>query len=75
MPTTKKRINVSLDSVEDSTLSMLAKKDRVPKATKAAELLRVAMEIQEDVLLANIAEDRIKSNKRKELIPHEVIWK
>ncbi len=58
MATTKKRINITMSPEMEETLTLLAQRDQVPEATKAAELLREAMEAEEDAVLARIAEER-----------------
>lgn len=73
MATTKKRINVSLSPDLNEALSKLAKRDRVPEATKAAELLRLGMEVDEDLLLAQVADQRLKTSKK--LLSHAEVWK
>jgi len=72
MATTKKRINISLGKSEDDILSLLAKRDNVPKATKAVSLLRMAMELQEDIVLGEIA--RSRDTKDAKFISHEKVW-
>lgn len=72
MTTIKKRINVSIESDIEEMLKHIAKRDRVPQATKAAELLRVALEIEEDQVWSAVAEQRDKKNAR--FIPHEKAW-
>lgn len=39
MATSKKRINISVSDAVEEAVATLAKRDRVPQATKAAELL------------------------------------
>ncbi len=39
MPTTKKRINLTTDKDTEAILERIAKRDGVPMATKAAELI------------------------------------
>jgi predicted DNA-binding protein len=58
MATTKKRINITMSPEMEEILTLLAQRDQVPEATKAAELLRDAMETEEDAVLARIAEER-----------------
>lgn len=72
MATTKKRINVSIGSDLEKMLGMLAKRDSVPQATKAAELLRIALEIEEDQIWATVAEERDKKDAR--FVSHEKVW-
>lgn len=72
MTTVKKRINLSIGSDVEKMLGMLAKRDRVPEATKATELLRIALEIEEDQIWATITEKRDKKGAR--FISHEKAW-
>jgi hypothetical protein len=58
MPTTKKRINISLSPDLDIILSRIAKRDKIPQATKAVNLLELALEIEEDAILDKLASDR-----------------
>jgi len=48
MSTTKSRINISLPDDVKEALSSLAKRDKVPTATKAEHLLEIGLEIEED---------------------------
>ena len=73
MPTTKKRINVCLmDDVSD-TLTKLAERDQVPTATKAAYLIKIAIEIDEDDIFNRLAEER--DTKNGKFISHKQAWK
>jgi hypothetical protein len=72
MSTTKKRINLSIGGDVEKMLGMLAKRDRVPQATKATELLRIALEIEEDQVWATIAGKRDK--KIAHFVSHEKAW-
>lgn len=72
MTTIKKRINLSIGSDVEKMLGMLAKRDRVPQATKATELLSLALEIEEDQIWATIAEKRDK--KSSHFVSHEKTW-
>lgn len=73
MTTIKKRINLSISNDVEEMLSKLAKRDSVPQATKATELLRLALEIEEDQIWAAVAERRDK--KDAQFISHKKIWK
>lgn len=73
MPTTKKRLNITLSKDMEEALSAIAKRDNVPEATKAASLLQYALETEEDEILDTIATDRFRTAK-KWLSPDEV-WK
>ncbi len=73
MPTTKKRINISISKELDSALRTIAKRDRVPEATKAAQMLQIALELEEDKILSEIAERR--DTKGAKYISHKQAWK
>ncbi len=67
MPTTKKRLNISLTDELAELVKLLANRDSVPQATKVVELLKKAIEEDEDEILAMMAEERIHERKTKKL--------
>jgi hypothetical protein len=72
MPTTKKRVNISLSPSIESAVKQLAKRDKLPQATKVAQLLQIALEIEEDGVWDALAGQRdIKGAK---FIPHKKAW-
>lgn len=72
MPTTKTRINVSLPLAVHRGLAALARRDCVPRATKAARLLEIALELEEDQIWNTIASARDVPNAR--YLPHNRAW-
>lgn len=54
-------------------LAKIARRDRIPQATKAARLLEIALEIEEDGVWDAMAEKRDTSNSR--YISHKNAWK
>ena len=74
MATLKTRINISLSKEVDRALAALAKRDRIPRATKAVYLLRTALELEEDAYLGAIASEREKTD-RALFLSHEEVWK
>lgn len=74
MTTTKDRINITADSETKLALSRAAKREKVPVATKAAELIRIGLSLEEDIYLAKVAERREGSHKGR-YITHEKVWK
>ena len=62
MPTAKKRLNITLPKQVRVYLKKLAIRDQVPEATKAAQLVQMAMEIEEDAFFAKIADERAAKN-------------
>lgn len=73
MPTMKKRLNITLDRETEQGINILAKHKKQPKATIGADLLRKALELQEDLAWARFAEERRKSHKGRYLT-HEEVW-
>ena len=72
MPTTKTRVNISISSEVERALFAVAKRDQVPHATKAGELLRMALEIDEDFVLDGIASKRDASSAK--YLSHKTAW-
>ncbi|MEK7615925.1 MAG: hypothetical protein AAB420_01820 [Patescibacteria group bacterium] len=72
MPTTKHRVNVSLSDPLERALAYLARRDRVPQATKAADLLKLAIEIEEDGAWDRLAQAR--DTKKARFVSHAKAW-
>ena len=72
MPTTKRRLNISLSSETDLMVRQLAKRDYVPEATKVSQLLEVALEIDEDAVWDAVAAKRDKKNAK--FLSHKKAW-
>ncbi|MCR4313872.1 MAG: hypothetical protein NUV84_01335 [Candidatus Uhrbacteria bacterium] len=72
MPTTKSRLNLSLPESMEAILTKLARRDAVPRAAKAVELLRVAMELEEDIVLSKLAD--LRDTKAAKFLTHEEVW-
>ena len=73
MPTTKRRINITPDKATERALVKAAKRDGLSTASKAAELLRIALELEEDTALGMLAEQRMKEKPVK-FISHKEAW-
>lgn len=71
MPTQKKRMNVTLKKDMALFLKQLALRDDVPEATKAADLIEMAMVIEEDFQDAAIADEIMKRSKGKTMTQNE----
>jgi predicted DNA-binding protein len=74
MPTTKKRLNITIDNDMDKHLRMLAEQANVPQATVTTRLLRDALEFEEDLRLGHIAEQRA-SDGSKYILNKDEFWK
>ena len=73
MSTTKTRINISVSYDVREALAKLARRDQVPRATKAVRLLETALELEEDQVWDTIARQRDSKNAR--YLSHEKAWK
>ena len=74
MPTTKQRINITVDKDTNSIIKTLARRDNVSKSRKVMQLLFEALDLQEDLILAEIADKR-RRDKNAKYISHDVFWK
>ena len=72
MPTTKTRLNIILSPEIDATIKRLAERDKTSRAGKVAELLRSAVEIEEDRAWDRLARKRDARGVR--FIPHKKAW-
>jgi hypothetical protein len=73
MTTTKLRINITADKDIEEALVSSAKRSGVPTASKAVELLRIALELEEDLAWVKIIEQR--TAKKVKLLSHENVWR
>ncbi|MEK7135371.1 MAG: hypothetical protein AAB780_01555 [Patescibacteria group bacterium] len=74
MPTIKKRLNITLDRDMERDINLLAKHQKQPMAAVGANLLREALELQEDLAWNRIVEERMK--KKVKFIPNsDALWK
>ena len=72
MATTKRRLNITLSPEANSIISMIAKRDKVPEATKVSELLTISLALEEDRALSLLADRRMKDKGKK--LTHSDIW-
>lgn len=73
MATTKRRLNVTLTPYLNDAIKTLAERDNVPEATKAAELLKRAIEMEEDAIMLELAKER--DTKDAAYVPADDFWK
>ncbi len=74
MPTQNPRINIVLENFLYQNIRLLAKKDNVSLSAKVRDLLKEALEIQEDVALSRFAEEREKSWNDSKALTHDDVW-
>jgi len=73
MPTTKKRINITAPRIIDEALQKLASRDEMSVSGKAAELLRHAIETEEERVWDALA--RTRDTKSARFTSHDRAWK
>lgn len=74
MPTNNPRVNVVLEKPLYAHVQRLAKRDGVSMSLKVRDLLREALEIEEDIALAKFAGVREKSFNRRKSLKHDEVW-
>ena len=74
MPAKNPRINVVLEKPLYRTVENLALKDGVSLSLKVRDLIKEALEIEEDVALSAFAEAREKTFLKKKALKHEEVW-
>jgi hypothetical protein len=74
MPSQKPRINIVLDDFLYQNVRILAEKDNISLSAKVRDLLKEALEIQEDIALSEFAEEREKSWDDSKALTHDDVW-
>jgi len=74
MPAQNPRINVVLDNSLYQNVRLLAEKDNVSLSSKVRDLIKEALEIQEDMTLSAFAEKREKSWDDAKALSHDDAW-
>ena len=74
MPAKNPRINVVLEEPVYKSVERLARKDGVSLSLKVRDLVKEALEIEEDIALSRFAEQREKSFRKKKSLKHDEVW-
>ena len=74
MPTKNPRINVVLETPLYNSVEHLAKRDGVSLSLKVRDLIREALEMEEDVALAVLAEKRERTFSKTKSLKHDEVW-
>lgn len=74
MPTHKNRINITVPDDIDRAVQKLAERDHTSLSAKTLELIRRALEIEEDAALLGIASERDRGAKQTEYLAHDQVW-
>ncbi len=72
MPTTKKRINVTIDDETYKVLEKLSEKRAKSISSVSLNLIEQALDLQEDLHFSRIADERLI--KREKRISHRKVW-
>ena len=74
MPTKNARVNVVLEKPLYATVDEIAREEGVSKSMVVRDLIREAIEIREDIALAEFAEKREKKFNAKKALTHKDVW-
>lgn len=74
MPTKNPRVNVVLEEPLYEGLRRWAKRDGVSLSLKMRDLVRDALEGEEDRMLVRLAEKREQSFDREKALTHDQVW-
>jgi metal-responsive CopG/Arc/MetJ family transcriptional regulator len=74
MPSKNPRINVVLEKPLYNNIERLAERDGVSLSLKVRDLVKEALEIEEDITLSRIAVTREKTFDRKKALKHTEVW-
>ena len=74
MPTKNPRINVVLEKPLYDSVRRRAEKEEISLSLKIRDLVREALEAEEDAALAQFGEEREKSFKRSRALTHKQVW-
>jgi hypothetical protein len=74
MPTKNPRINVVLEKPLYESIARLAKKDKVSMSLKVRDLVKEALELEEDSKLSSFAEGREKTFSKRKALKHDEVW-
>ena len=74
MPIKNPRINVVLEKPLYHTIEWLAKREGVSLSLKVRDLVREALETEEDAALSTFAEERERTFKQSKALRHDEVW-
>jgi len=74
MPAKNPRVNVVLERPVYSVLQDLAETEGVSMSMLMRDLVKEALELREDRVLADLAEEREKDFDRKHALRHDEVW-
>lgn len=75
MPTKNPRVNIVVEPPLYSVLHDIASSEGVSMSTIARDLIREAIELREDIALADFADTRMQTLDRAKALSHDDVWK
>ena len=74
MPGKNWRVNVVLDKALYDSVRRLAAKEEISLSLKIRDFIKDALEAQEDIVLAEVAEEREKTFRRTRGLSDKQVW-
>jgi hypothetical protein len=74
MPVKNPRINVVLEKPLYNTIERLATKEGISLSLKVRDLVKEALEIEEDIALSAFAEKRERTFTKSKALKHNEVW-
>ena len=74
MPVKNPRINVVLEKPLYSRIEKLASRDGVSLSLKVRDLVKEALEIEEDIALSAFSEKRVRTFSKSKALKHHEVW-
>jgi len=74
MPAKNPRINVVFEKPIYSAIEHLAKKEGISMSLKVRDLVKEALELEEDITLSIFAEERERTFKKERALKHSDVW-
>ena len=74
MPAKNPRVNVVLEKPLYDSVRRLAAKEEISLSLKIRDLVKDALQAQEDVVLTAVAEERENSFRRRRGLSHKQVW-
>ena len=74
MPVKNPRINVVVEKSLYQTIESLAHRDGVSLSLKVRDLVKEALEIEEDIALSTFAEKRERTFSKTKALKHREVW-
>ena len=72
MPTTKKRINITVDDALYRSLEKLSKREQIPLSSVSRRLIERAVELEEDLYFSRAADERLAKDEKR--VSHRRAW-